>query len=52
MKKSPLRTLAIVTLFTLGLNACGQRGALYLPEPPPPLPKPAGYDKPDQQQNR
>ncbi|MGV3467551.1 LPS translocon maturation chaperone LptM, partial [Limnobacter sp.] len=32
MKKSPLRTLGIVTLFALGLSACDQRGPLYLPE--------------------
>jgi predicted small lipoprotein YifL len=52
MKKIPLRTFAIVSLFALGLSACGQRGPLYLPEPPAPLPKPAGYDKQQQQQNQ
>ncbi|HEX4857214.1 MAG TPA: lipoprotein [Limnobacter sp.] len=52
MKNPPLKILTIAVLLGLGLTACGQRGPLYLPEPPAPLPKPAGYDKPDSQQSQ
>jgi predicted small lipoprotein YifL len=52
MKKSPFRIWCIVALFALGLNGCGQRGALYLPEPPSQIPKPAGYDKTEQSKTR
>ncbi|MBK1724279.1 LPS translocon maturation chaperone LptM [Thiocystis violacea] len=44
------RTLFILVVVALGalsmLNACGQRGDLYLPEPPPPTPASRGEDIP------
>ncbi|WP_370262829.1 lipoprotein [Limnobacter sp.] len=44
MKITPLKMLATAMLLMLGLSACGQRGPLYLPEPPAPMPKPQGYE--------
>ncbi|HEX4918310.1 MAG TPA: lipoprotein [Limnobacter sp.] len=52
MKITPLKMLASATLLMLGLSACGQRGPLYLPEPPPPLPKPQGYEEPGSQKTQ
>ncbi|WP_348534572.1 LPS translocon maturation chaperone LptM [Limnobacter litoralis] len=50
MSLKPLKTVALMIGLLLGLSACGQRGPLYLPNPPAPMQKPAGYDSPSQQQ--
>ncbi|MCQ8895315.1 lipoprotein [Limnobacter humi] len=48
-RRALLMPVLVPILAALALTACGQRGPLMLPQPPAPLPKPAGYDKAQQQ---
>ncbi|HEY1059196.1 MAG TPA: lipoprotein [Limnobacter sp.] len=46
--RAPVLHALLPLLAAVALTACGQRGPLMLPQPPAPLPKPAGYDKAQQ----